>query len=462
MRKFVHVFAVSILAIFMAPCGSSSSNNSTTYDVSGTLASIVMPSLGKEAGSDTNTITDVLAVSPGSSNLSCKTATIGSDNTFKVEVSPKQFWGFFFYNRYRTGSNMLAGWFRTSWMNGLVPNKTTGTANLGTVTVDSDNKTASTDRTETELLTDLDLASSTASTIGSVDEVTGRYANPDLDGDGLVDCNETNHTFMLDFHMRFNILNNSQQITVADIIDNFYNESTTTFSYASTGVYVAYPTAFSSTDTGSVKFVNTDVTTSEGGVIPKNTATSLVTTNNFSGYYGFGPNLTSTSNLPSGEIVFAFGDKTLTFTNVETPTLETLTAATGRIFPFLKLNKTDSGCISNCTLSSIGYKWMKKTATGWTDATPAEVELLVKDTGGVFSFRVDNNSSKTAQFALPNSNTSGTILWEANNAILSGITAAEFVNIVTTQICHVGLSYDDKLGMRYFQNIDNAAGTCSS
>jgi hypothetical protein len=295
--------------------------------------------------------------------------------------------------------------------------------------------------------------------------VVGRYSNPDADDDGLVDCNETGHTFMLDFHIRYDIKVSGTGATVSDIIDSYYNENTTTFSYSTTGVYIAYPTTFSSASTGTVKFVNTDVIieTNSYGALAKNTATSAVSDNSFSGYYSFGPNLTTASSLPSGEIDFVFGDKTLTFTKVETPSLATLSAPTGRIFPFLKLNKTNSACTSNCTLASFDYKWMKKTASGWEAATLQEVGLLVKDTGGVFSFRynTDGNSSQTVQFAIPNTSISGTVTWTAANATLSGVTETAFTNLYTTQICHVGLSYDDKLGMRYFQNISNAAGTCS-
>lgn len=451
------------MAMNFTSCGSSSSSSSSGFTVKGTLASTALSSIsaGKD-GAAASAITDVLAVNPRTGNVSCKTATVGSDGKFEVEVTNQSFWSFFFFNRLSSGTGMLGGWFRSSWMNGIVPNKSTGTADLGTVTIDTAAQTADTDQTKEDLLEETGLDSTTADEIGTMDNEVGRYSNADTDNDGLVDCDESNHKFMLDFHVRYDIYNGAQRTKVSDIIGSYYDTATTTFTYASTGIYVAYPTAFSSLDTGSVKFVDTDVITSEGGAITKNTSTSSVTTNNFTGYKGFGSNLTSTSTMPQGTIIYAFGDKTLTFTKIETPTLAEISASTNRIFPFIKLNKTDTGCTSNCTLASIDYKWMKKTATSWTDATTTEISLITESGTGVFSFYVDNTSSgKYVSFVIPSATTSGTILWQSANASLTGITATEFTNLVTTQICNIGLSYDDKFGMRYFQNINDATGTCS-
>jgi hypothetical protein len=40
------------------------------------------------------------------------------------------------------------------------------------------------------------------------------------------------------------------------------------------------------------------------------------------------------------------------------------------------------------------------------------------------------------------------------------MTAAELAAMTSDQVCHLGLSYDDKLGMRMFGGIANAPGTC--
>lgn len=172
-------------------------------------------------------------------------------------------------------------------------------------------------------------------------------------------------------------------------------------------------------------------------------------------------NIDNSSELPSGEIIFFFDGHNLTFSDVLTPSLEQLTAPTGRILPFVKFDLDDSACTSECTLSGLSYKWMKKTSTGWTSASLTELSLLVGSDGASLGFRVDNDITQTAGITLPMSSLNGTITWEASNATLSGVTDSEFENLTTTQLCNIGLSYDDKLGMRYFENINDASGTCS-
>ena len=93
-------------------------------------------------------------------------------------------------------------------------------------------------------VSDLGLESETAETIGDHDDVSRRYSNPDVDGDGAVDCDGSSSNYTLDFHIRFNMLINGTQAEVDDLVDSFYNENTTTADYTNTGAYVSYPTSF--------------------------------------------------------------------------------------------------------------------------------------------------------------------------------------------------------------------------
>lgn len=145
-----------------------------------------------------------------------------------------------------------------------------------------------------------------------------------------------------------------------------------------------------------------------------------------------------------------------------TPPLSELTAPTGRIFPFIRFDRTSSSCTSGCTLSGLSYEWRKKTSTGWTSASVSELATLVEANQATAGFNVglDTNSSQTVYFTIPATAASGTITWAAANASLSGVSEAEFLVLTTEQICHLGLSFDDTLGMRYFAGYLNAPGTC--
>ncbi len=440
--------------------GSTSSGTSSSFQIKGKLASLQVSGLRWEKDSVSGTVTDVMAVNPQAGNASCKTASVSSDGSFQIELEGKKPWYFYFFNHFNRGPDMFMGRFVTSSLHTIAPATQTGSADLGTITINSSEATATSDKSNSDILSSLSLDSSTADSLGSLDEVSRRYSNPDIDGDGEVDCSNSKSKYFLDFHVRYNMVINGQRAVVNDIIDSYLSESATTTTYTGTGIYVQYPTSFSSETTGSVKCVDSSITTSEAGLVAANTAISNVTSNSYANYNGYGPNTTNTSELPSGKIIFTFGSKTLTFSDVKTPALAQLTAPTGRIFPFVKFTKTHSGCNSSCTFSGISYKWMKKTSDGWTSASLAEISLLIKS--GYLSFRLGGDANKTVGFSIPVTSVQGTISWEAANASLVGVTESEFNAVTAEQLCHFGLSHDDQLGMRYFEGLNDSSNSCSS
>lgn len=484
--KIFKFFILSVFFVCLAACGGSSSSTTssggggssgddeTGFQVTGQYSSSGTASINANTNfvlyqvtADDDEPTDIIAVSPETGNVTCKEVDLEDDGSFDFRLTSGRPWFFYFINRLRSGSNMFLGRFKTDTLDTLLPNSSTGSTNLGTITLDTDTGLATSDTDHDQIVEDLEIDSDTADSIGEIDDVARRYSNPDMDGDGEIDCGQSNHSFFLDFHVRFNMLNDgTNNVEVNDLLGSYYNESTMVTDYSSTGVYIAYPTDFSSAASGTVTFVDSSVTTEEAGAVTANTEISDITENAFTGYYGYGVNTTSSSELPSGTIVYAFGDKEITFSDVETPALSEITAPTGRVFPFVKFNKTDSTCTSSCTLSGLSYKWMKKTATGWEAATLEELGLIVADgdSTGSLGFRVGGDESKQVDFKFEKTSLEATIDWDSSGTQvnLTGVTDAEFEALTETDICHIGLSHDDKLGMRYFQNIDNSNDDCSS
>jgi hypothetical protein len=414
--------------------------------------------IGRAAGDEPVNVTSVVAITTTAENLGCTVVDVGDDGSFDIELEPENVWGVFFIDDTQTGSDMFVGGFETDSMHSVPPNRTDIAADLGDVTVDSDAGTATPETRESDLLDDFDIDSATAETIGSQDEVLSRYSNPDVDNDGEVDCVDSATNYMFDFHIHYTPAVGGVNAKISDIIGAFLSDSAT-FEYGNTGVYIAYLKSFSSAQTGSVTFVDTDVVLEhDGSTVPANTAISGddVSPSSFGDYYMYGPTLAATSDLPSGSVVFRFGDRVLSYTNVVTPSLEQLGAATNRIFPFIKFIRT-TGCVGNCTMSGIGYKWMKKTEDGWEEATLEEITLLVEgENGATVSFRPAGVQDKAVTFNIPPTAVSGTVEWLPENANFDTdhLTNAEFRAITTEELCHVGISYDDKLGMRYFEAFD--------
>lgn len=246
----------------------SSDSNSSNFTLSGTLSTLTVSSSSSSllAVATSGMVTDVMAVSPETGDVTRTTASVGSDGTFSLPVARGRPWILIFLDRLRRGRNMFLGRFRSSTLDTVTSNcDTAGTADLGIVDIEGSTGIATSENTDQdELEEDLCLDSETADNIGEVDDVASRYGNPDIDGDGEIDSGQSNRNFMLDFHVRFFMLVGSRTALVSDVIDSYLDDDTPV-SYSGTGVYVAYPTAYSSVDEGTVTFTDSDVTTEEGG-----------------------------------------------------------------------------------------------------------------------------------------------------------------------------------------------------
>jgi hypothetical protein len=313
------------------------------------------------------------------------------------------------------------------------------------------------------LLEKLGLSAEAASYLGSIDDLSLRYANPDIDGDGIIDESQ-GKTYMLDFHIRANVKKGSSSgatVKMEDMTDKFFDDSGASVAvpvFNLGSIYVIYPASLDSTAYVASSGVSTGL--QNGGVFTAThndssavAANSTFSTVSFGDSAGFGPdyNWESTPSLElpgSGgspaTLAYTLGaiSKTLTFTNVVTRTYASLTD-TGTIMPFLKFNT------SNGVVASLGYKWMKRSSsTSWTEATADEVKLIVNDNGGYVTL-YRGAKSKNIGIKIPR-DASGTIAWLKSNTQEANVTDAEFESTTTNDLCSMAVSYDDKLGLRLF------------
>lgn len=448
----------SFAALLFAACGSSDhvagggDGGDGSFKVTGQVEASAVGKLSIRAVGGEG-ITHVMAVNPTSANPKRVLAPVADNGAFSLSLSSGVPWVLVFVDSSKTGSAMIQGIFRASDLDTLATSEAGTETDLQTIGFSGLEAESSVDYDD--LIAGLGLDAATAETLGAIDDVCLRYVNPDIDGDGEIDLEQEDHGFVLDFHVRFNFEESGNPIEVGDL-DAFPDFANVTTGYANTGVYVAYPEAFSSATTGTVVF-DTAVQLEGGGSFAAGATISSVTANAFGDYNGYGPNLSSSSELPQDDAVFAFGGKTLTFTNIATPTLAEIDASVGRLFPFVRLVPADAGCGLglNCVVGSAEYKWMKRTASGWTPATEAELALIVSEDGGYLSMRYGNDSGPSFGLPIPRDAASGSLDWSYADLSEAGLNASQFANLTYAQIYHVGLSYDDQLGMRYFLNIAN-------
>jgi hypothetical protein len=416
------------------------------------------------------TVSHVMAVNPSSQDLHRTLAPVGTDGSFAVDLEPGHPWVLVFLDSSQVGSDMICGIFRASELDTLAP-ADPGSTDLGMVTMTDGHATAGI--AYADLLTALHLSSDAADLLGASDDVCLRYVNPDIDGDGMIDLEQSDHNFLLDFHVQFAMRSadpsSSAGATIADIAAGFLPDDTAIL-YGGVGIYATFSDAFAGYDPAAawVAF-DSAATYAPGGGGPGGPVTASAGTHitgadlTYMGLAGAqshsqGLSAVAGHDLPQGKYQFGMAGHTLTFTNVRTHSDAELTAAADFIMPFVHLVTVD-GCTGDCPISTVDFKWMRRSASGWIPATLEELNLIVAAQGGYVSVLKDyDNGSQHIGLTIPSTVQTGSVPWSSAN--LDGLTADEAAATKVSEVCHFGLSYDDKLGMRMFSGIGNTPGTC--
>jgi hypothetical protein len=407
------------------------------------------------------TITHVMAVNPESASPRRTIAKVGSDGSFRLALDVGAPHVLVFIDSSAVGADMVVAMFRANTLDTISP-ELAGHLELGDMEVDPDAQTASLGISYDELLAGLGLSPAAAEYLGSVDDLSLRYANPDIDGDGVIDL-EQDHQYALDFHMRANLRvgsSHGRNITIDDITDRFVADSgadVVTPVFNLTSAYVLYPASLDAT-----AYVAQGAPASapqNGGVFTASEANGTPSPpSSFSGLgfgdtRGWGPDYNYESSphveLPGSggspaTLAYTLGaiGKTLTFTNVVTRTRDSLTES-GTLAIFVRL-------VTNAhQYSSIEYKWMKRASSAWVPATAEEIALTISGDSGYVSIHRAPSWHNEFGATIP--------------AVPSGSIPWSWAATGPDDICGLAVSYDDKLGLRHFIGgaDPNAGVTCT-
>gem|GEM_PF-1323312 len=462
-----------------------SSQPSGGFRVSGRLPGLPAPQAGNvrvldaptpthvgDAGSaSARRATHVIAVTPSSQNTRRVVAEVAPTGAFTLDLDPARVWVMVFVDSTRVGPDMVLGVFRARGLDTLAPMRR-GEADLGEVST-SASRAAEGSIAYEALLAALGVDEASALVLGAVDDVCLRVVNPDIDGNGVIDALEPSGTtprdYRLDFHVHFG-MQTDRRVHVGDLVGAFLPDSVAV-SYENTGVHASFPSRlFADGWQSSVwSSFSEAMHYSPGGgggpsgvvSLPANermpaSALGVAGYGDYADVYFMAPR---GYDLPQDYYRFGVGSSTLTFTGVQTRTNAEFEAAENMLMPFIRFVASDANCTSNCQVSGVDYVWKKRGAAGWVDATVNEVALMAGEQGGHLSFRLGNVQDRQIDFTIPPSPVSGRIAWSSAH-VPNDATRAAFATATVSDICHVGLSYDDKLGMRYFGAIDNAPDTC--
>jgi len=428
--------------------GCAGSSDSGGYTISGRIGTMVSARTAAPAAQ--RTITHVMAVQPVSASPIRTLAEVAADGSFTLDVTPGQPYVFVFVDSTAVGPAMAVAMFRANTLDTISP-QLAGHLEMGDVMIDPATQTATPGASYDDVIAELGLDPAAAEYLGSVDDLSLRYANPDIDGDGVIDLVE-GHQFGIDFHVRSNMRRGSASganFTVADMTDQFFPSSgpdVATPVFNLTSAYVMYPTSLDPTiylDTsmppnqvlahgaayavsiadGSTPGANTSFSGPPGGGTMASWGADYDLTRD-------GLELPGSAGSPA-TIAYTLGASatTLTFTNVVTRPKASLTAD-GTLSIFTRLN-TDAGAIA-----SVDYMWMKRSAGAWEAATADEIATVIGSDGAYISFHVQPSWSNETGVQIP-ATPSGTVAWTG-------------AAVRPDAVCGLAVSYDDKLGLRHF------------
>jgi len=429
------------------------------------LIGIVDPSMALQAGAK---VTHVIAMDTDSS--ASHVAEVGADGKFSLPIEKDASFVLTYIDNTKSGEEMLVSTFGSGELNSIATTDTATNIDLGAIDVGTETATAT--MALEALVTAMGLSADSAATWGAIDDASLRFSNPDIDGDGKVDA-ASNQKFPLDFHNRFNVITKDGAAIAMSDLKNAFPPDDADVDFTGSGIYPWFEDSAYSTplDKYEWKFSTDVVVTGEacegmtvGDTLPADTACKLIAKD--SSGVGKRPGIGLAAAV-TGKYTLTAGGKTFTWPNVKT---SDFSGGKGFLALFIRMDVNPSD-----KLLGISYRWRIKQDDGtWRAATDEEIKLIVAGAKGYISLKVDGmNSGKELGVMVP-SGSEGSIVFASaafgkegtggsaggsDPSVMlpeSGLTEAEVkAGLDWSRVLqNPGISYDDKLGMRFFMSFN--------
>jgi len=311
-------------------------------------------------------VTHVMAVSPVAGDL-VKVVAPTEAGSFSVTVEPGRPWAFVFLDTTRRGAGMVHGILRSDTLDTFIP-AIPGDVDLGDISVDNHEATMA--GSGDSLDQALGVTRGTLATLGGIDDIALRYANPDIDGDGMIDVDQ-GIAPRLEVHAEYTLHTRGRDAIAKDFI---VSAEAVTYKHVGTGIYGRLPDSFGTVDRG-----DSDVSFAQPyyGYWPGD-ATAAVPGGHPVSHLTYGDDRTlgvfcrPDHPIPSGTYTFRSGPHTLDFSFVRPPTEMTM----NQVMPRIQFVPSDYLCTRDCKLDKITFAWARKTDTGWITLTDEEATVL--------------------------------------------------------------------------------------
>lgn len=446
------------------PTGTNTGTNTSTNQTGEptmTVTGAIALSLGLQAPKG---VTHVVAAETEGNRV--HVAEVHADGKFELPIEKDKNWVLTYADATKVGKDMLVSIFNSGALDTLATTGDSKDLNFGTVDTSAEKATSS--LSDTDLLAGIGMTTDAAATYGALDDVSLRYVNPDIDADGKLDA-ANDQKFDLDFHNRFNLKKPAGQgggdLAMKDIKNAFPGDDTDLV-FTGSGIipwfkdelYASKPDAYSWTFDHDV-VLNQPCdggTYNNGDTLPAGTKCNL-TLSGGSQSVADHPSVELRAAV-DGEYKLEAGGKTFTWTNVK---VSDFSGGEGFIALFIRMDVSDAD-----KLTGLSWKWRRKVSGAWVAATPEELKLIVSKQGGFVSLKVDGNSdAKSISARVPLSASEGSLVFATAKLATAGAgddgTADGYIQGLTADevkagidwsraLQNPGISYDDKLGMRFF------------
>jgi hypothetical protein len=373
--------------------------------------------------------THVVASTPSHIEIQKVAAAVAADGSFDLPLAPGYAWSIAFVDSHQVGSSMIVGALAADDVDAFIP-AASGAVDLGNITF-SDRAHASI--ATGELVTALGM--SAGAKRGFTDDLATRYANPDVDNDGILDASQADRGYRLDFLATAQLTNGGHVATIDDMVRGM---SYIGVSYIQTGIVVSLPPLRSAVDHrldgAMMAFTAPYYGSHEGSATPVTPAGAAITSpelklGTVDGYPTIGAFARGGFDLPRGEYTVALRDQVLTFSDVQPPRAADMMSDV--IVPIVQLVPAAPGCVADCPLAAIRAEWMRHTDGGWNTVAAighgAHVDIVGTD-GAMLA--ADLPATPTAE-----------VQWEQT--------------VTASQLRYVSLTYTDEVGMQVTLQISN-------
>jgi hypothetical protein len=280
------------------------------------------------------------------------------------------------------------------------------------------------------------------------DDIGLRYSNPDIDNNGEIDALE-NHAYRLDINGSVSLQTEGRDAVIADLVQGLRAPS---LRYLGTTIQAEVPDNMGmNMFTGTVQFEQPFYGTALGSNTPMVEAGTRIGQPHvkFGELFGakqLGVVATGQRNAPNGTYRFGFDKGQLTFTDVVTPSIATLSTGEDYAVPFVRIRATNASCVTDCDISSIDLEWMRQTSTGWQAVQgPADAHLDI----------LAGMGNKRVYLAANLTDGATSQPWSQMPLTNTGLVRNELSYITSSKLCYLAVSYTSELGMKMTSQVKN-------